>query len=57
MECRIEKKASVKGLFTFYNWNVDTHYKFAYDGYKTVTDGSRNGPGFLDQAGNCVADV
>ena len=33
---RIEKKVSSKGLFTFYNWNVDKHYKFAYDDYKLI---------------------
>ena len=33
---RVEKKVSSKGLFTFYNWNVDKHYKFAYDGYKLI---------------------
>ena len=33
---RIEKKVSAKGLFTFYNWNVDKHYKFAYDDYKLI---------------------
>ena len=33
---RVEKKVSSKGLFTFYNWNVDKHYKFAYDDYKLI---------------------
>ena len=33
---RIEKKVATKGLFTFYNWNVDKHYKFAYDDYKLI---------------------
>ena len=33
---RIEKKVSSKGLLSFYNWNVDKHYKFAYDDYKLI---------------------
>ena len=33
---RVEKKVSSKGLLSFYNWNVDKHYKFAYDDYKLI---------------------
>lgn len=33
---RVEKKVSSKGLLSFYNWNVDKHYKFVYDGYKII---------------------
>ena len=35
---RLEKKVYSKGLLTLYNWSLEKHRKFVYDGYKLIAE-------------------
>ena len=35
---RIEKKVYSKGLLTLYDWSLEMHRKFVYDGYKLIAE-------------------